>query len=217
MSDFSADPRLMAALGVQSLSPERAEEVDLGIVAGALESGDHIAVVKYKEEHWHHGIYLGQVAGAASVMDFWGPDKGSAQISVRPLRDFLVGAQLVAKVQYGVADGPLNRTLTVLVAHLVAQLYPHGRGGISNAAFNNCECFATFCKIGRWVAVVLLAELCLFLDTALPCRQMFFLRWESGQVEQLLAAAAPHVHEAFESITGMLKCMCAASANKIGK
>ena len=153
MSYFALLGPLMEALQVKSLAPKMAVEVDMTNIVGGLEAGDHIAVVKDHEEHWHHGIYIGRDNDMPMVMDFGGETKEAAKINKRPLRNFIAGAEVMAKVQYD-GDTTIRRLMVIFMAMATPEIWPKGRGGMYNAAFNNCECFATFCWSGECVNIL---------------------------------------------------------------
>ena len=77
----------------------------------------------------------------------WGPDKASAKIAIRPLSAFLMGKAQLLVIKYK-SDSDEFRTLTKeLALAFAAEADPKL---LYNALSNNCEHFATLCRIFRY-------------------------------------------------------------------
>jgi hypothetical protein len=97
--------------------------------------GDHVRV--WRGVYWHHAIDMGD----GTVIHYWGlRAKEDAFIQRSPFDDVMHGDPWEI-VQYGQCDAP-----EVVVARAVSLL---GKRDF-NLAVNNCECFAHWCKAGRW-------------------------------------------------------------------
>ena len=112
--------------------------------------GTHIAVPFYKcnQVAWHHGIYFSE----GIVIDMM---EEQPNIQFRSLRDFFkindVSHLDFAIVKYS-HDSPEMLALTCLRAFFLQQNPPTI---LYNAAYFNCESFATFCRSGFFRSVTI--------------------------------------------------------------
>ena len=101
----------------------------------------------------HHGIYVGRQSlepgrrATFAVVDVWGPDKQRATVSLRPYHDFVANGTCFAEACYpdGTAlDQALSADIALAMAH-----HAKSTAFVYDAAFNNCEHFATMCRCLR--------------------------------------------------------------------
>lgn len=131
------------------LTPTNAEELDLIDGPPTLVPGDQIMVRTAKFITGHQVIFVGKIKGVTSVVDFWGPDKASAKIAIRPMSTLMKGRDQLLVFRYK-CDESSNvwRELTKELALSFASnanpclLY--------DALSNNCETFASFCRTFRY-------------------------------------------------------------------
>jgi len=148
---------------------------------GKLKPGAQI-MVKNASGYRHHGIFVGQQVVAPgdievpTVVDVWGISKEQAnEVSLRSYEDFVANGSIFAEALYpeGAAlDQSLSASLALALVKDAEQT-PF----VYNAAFNNCEHFATMCRCLRcaWKACHLIidaqfAELNTFPASHLPPR-----------------------------------------------
>ena len=119
-----------------------------------LYPGAHIATGE-SEGTFHHGIVI-DTSGEMTIVHFWGEKKQDARIQTTTLNTFLAGhPNLVGKktrplylINY-TDDTEQKRQDTVHNARvLLTQADQH----MYNILNSNCECFACFCRTGRWVS-----------------------------------------------------------------
>ena len=150
----SSDPmviinRALMTIGVTSadLTPKNAIELDIVDDIPSLNPGDQIMVREANQITGHQAIFVGKTDGRTSVVDMWGPDKASAKIAIRPLSAFLMGKAQLLVIKYK-SDSDEFRTLTKeLALAFAAEADPKL---LYNALSNNCEHFATLCRIFRY-------------------------------------------------------------------
>ena len=121
-----------------------------------LKRGDHIAVegevagVKY----YHHGIFLGHNIGVA---DFGGTNKADASVRVVDILQFTdQGRRQLIRYLYRSTECLSQEEAARNAERLAAN--PH-MWGAYDLVKNNCEHFATRCKIGRPVSFQVLKKL----------------------------------------------------------
>jgi hypothetical protein len=111
--------------------------------------GDHIAVLN-PSGYWHHGIYVGKLTPARSspmlVVEVWGENKESSNITARTFPKFVAGGTRFARIEYAEGSALPCACTAALALHL---LQTAGSAGFYNVAFNNCEHFATLCRTLR--------------------------------------------------------------------
>ena len=137
------------------LSPTDKVVVHLSNLYGVIQPGDHIAVPIATSEMspgplrpWHHGIY----AGNKCVIHMHGDNKASARICQDSLETFCGAASHVAIIQYSSKangeDCGKDEALS-----LARELLHSNAGETYNLLSNNCEHFATYCRLGRCVGI----------------------------------------------------------------
>lgn len=113
----------------------------------SLKPGDHIAVQtrKYLVKYTHHAIFISHKEG---VIEFDGEDKNNATIRSRDFFKFKEGTTDVTIMKY---PRPLPSEHVVKTAKRF--LENPGEFGSYDILTNNCEHFATYCKIGFKVSI----------------------------------------------------------------
>ena len=137
------------------LSPTNKVVVHLSHLYRVIQPGDHIAVPILTTDvspgplrPWHHGIY----AGNESVIHMHGENKASAQICQDSLETFCGATSHVAIIQYSSkSSGEDCGTKEAL--HLARQLLYSNASETYSLLRNNCEHFATYCRLGRCVNI----------------------------------------------------------------
>ena len=119
---------------------------------GKIKPGAQI-MVKDTSGYRHHGIFVGQQVVAPwdievpTVVDVWGISKEQANVSLRSYEDFVANGSIFAEALYPEGTA-LDQTLSASLALALvkdAEQTPF----VYNAAFNNCEHFATMCRCLR--------------------------------------------------------------------
>lgn len=120
---------------------------------GELKPGAQI-MVNNPSGYRHHGIFVGQQVvtpgkrAVPAVVDVWGfPSKEHATISLRSYEDFVADGTSFAEALYP-PGAALDQTHSALIAIELAK-NAKGVTFVYNAAFNNCEHFATMCRCLR--------------------------------------------------------------------
>lgn len=114
-----------------------------------LKKGDHLTVPGQRDgiKYFHHGIFISHIDG---VIDFGGADKETAIVQQVDLFEFARDPKSLYRVIY--PEGKcLEPEEVVKRAKLLLKdpkSYPD-----YNALTNNCEHFATYCKIGFGISL----------------------------------------------------------------
>ena len=139
-------------LGVRQgdLTPDSAEAVNFVDWQGQIQRGDHLIARDADGVIEHHGIFLGRLDAITKVADFWGEDKESARIRIRPLFHFVSGkAQLlVVRYNWDEKDTAWRDLSAELAIALAKEGHPQP---LYNFLSHNCDHFATFCRTFRYV------------------------------------------------------------------
>lgn len=135
------------------LPPNAVSYPDSYELSHRVKEGDQIMVLS-PSGYWHHGIFVGKVPNAKgvrrlSVVDVWGATKESSTISVRSYKDFVAHALGFARARY---DNAPPRKESMELAMLAVE-EARQRGFVYDARTENCEHFATLCRVGRWVCM----------------------------------------------------------------
>ena len=129
------------------LIPCNAVEIDTVGGISTLAPGDHIMLREENRTTGHQGIFVGEIDGRTSVVDMLGANKASAKIAIRPLSAFLKSKPQLLIIKYR-SDSAEFRSLTKQLA--LAFAAEADSELLYNALSNNCEYFATFCRIFRY-------------------------------------------------------------------
>lgn len=114
-----------------------------------LQQGDQIAVEGEQcgIDYFHHGIFLGHEKGVA---DFGGATKSDATVRVVDIMQFTIrGERKLVRINYP-NGGCLSPEIVVKNAEKLVE--SPDMMGVYNVLKNNCEHFATKCKIGLAVS-----------------------------------------------------------------
>jgi hypothetical protein len=121
---------------------------------GKLKPGAQI-MVRDASGYRHHGIFVGQQVvspgdlDVPAVVDVWGPTKEEANVSLRSYEDFVGNGKSFAEALYP-EGAALDQSLSASLAlALVLDAKEKENTFVYNAAFNNCEHFATMCRCLR--------------------------------------------------------------------
>jgi hypothetical protein len=110
-------------------------------------------MIKTASGYRHHGIFVGlqivppEKTDEPAVVDVWGHDKQHSKISLRPYSDFVAGGVIFAEANYPAGEA-LSKSIS---ARLALAMAANTKDSVYNAAFNNCEHFATMCRCLRCV------------------------------------------------------------------
>jgi Lecithin retinol acyltransferase len=148
---WQALQRLLASLDID-LKPKGFKNLSVYGLAKA-EEGDHMvvrSVVRGTEDViWHHGIYMGDEKVAHMHPE--------GNVSIVSLKRFVNEAVTVdtyvdeaGVIDYGPTDSKDRRALSVYLAEW-ATTAPEMQAIVYNVVGANCECFATWCRTGRYV------------------------------------------------------------------
>ena len=113
-----------------------------------IKQGDHIAT-KSNMPYWHHGIYVGKDGNEYYVVDMHGRNKAEAVVKKRLFREFLEGVNRCVVIQYD-DDSKEKRKFSKDFAIRLAEKLANTEG-LYNILNFSCECFATYCRVGRQV------------------------------------------------------------------
>ena len=128
------------AVGIDDLTPTRAEEVGVCNLVVEAAPGDHVAVRRSPDVAWHHGIFVCGGRDAAVIDNT--PDGGIRQ---RSLAFFTDKAMQAVIVRYD-GDSATLLSFSHLSSRVVACVQP---AAIYDVIGFNCESFATWCRTGR--------------------------------------------------------------------
>ena len=139
------EPQLLLPPGAQLLA-------DSHVLVDKAREGDQIMVLS-QGGSWHHGILVGLRPDARGLERHFVVDVGGgetarvATVSLRPFQDFVAGKVGFARARY-TAGGALPRCTSRALALVLADA-ARQHGFQFDARADDCERFATLCRVGR--------------------------------------------------------------------